>query len=214
MVRDASGVLNDTVTPGSGACEGLACGYGWNFTECSQQHSCRYGLINYYQVPAARATELAPPVKGRGQAQGKEVRAQVGGHRLSPCLSGPWDPRVMVVGSDGGVRTCPLPAEGTAVPQVGGPGPGSRRAGPEPHVHADHEHGVRLRTPDHGRHLWGHPLLRPGLPRLCRQSVPGEAAEVGQGVSRRPRCKGPQVTATEAWRHHVTRLSRMEEKGL
>ncbi|KAF5919684.1 hypothetical protein HPG69_000285 [Diceros bicornis minor] len=49
VVRDASGDLNDTVTPGSGACEGLACGYGWNFTECSQQHSCHYGLINYYQ---------------------------------------------------------------------------------------------------------------------------------------------------------------------
>lgn len=55
MVRDASGVLNDTVTPGWGACEGLACGYGWNFTECTQQHSCRYGLINYYQVTARRA---------------------------------------------------------------------------------------------------------------------------------------------------------------
>ncbi|ELW66186.1 Solute carrier family 12 member 3 [Tupaia chinensis] len=50
VVRDASGVLNDTVTPGAGACEGLACGYGWNFTQCAQQHSCRYGLINYYQT--------------------------------------------------------------------------------------------------------------------------------------------------------------------
>ncbi|XP_033074371.1 solute carrier family 12 member 3 isoform X6 [Trachypithecus francoisi] len=50
VVRDASGVLNDTMTPGWGACEGLACGYGWNFTECTQQHSCRYGLINYYQT--------------------------------------------------------------------------------------------------------------------------------------------------------------------
>ncbi|XP_010329632.1 solute carrier family 12 member 3 isoform X5 [Saimiri boliviensis] len=50
VVRDASGVLNDTVTPSWGACEGLACGYGWNFTECAQQHSCRYGLINYYQT--------------------------------------------------------------------------------------------------------------------------------------------------------------------
>ncbi|XP_061028388.1 solute carrier family 12 member 3 isoform X2 [Eubalaena glacialis] len=50
VVRDASGILNDTVTPGSGACEGLACGYGWNFTECAQQHSCRYGLINHYQT--------------------------------------------------------------------------------------------------------------------------------------------------------------------
>ncbi|KAM9607681.1 solute carrier family 12 member 3 isoform 5-T5 [Trichechus inunguis] len=50
VVRDASGSLNDTVTPGMGTCEGLACGYGWNFTECSQWHSCRYGLINYYQT--------------------------------------------------------------------------------------------------------------------------------------------------------------------
>nr|XP_003416344.1 solute carrier family 12 member 3 isoform X2 [Loxodonta africana] len=50
VVRDASGGLNDTVTPGVGTCEGLACGYGWNFTECSQGHSCRYGLINYYQT--------------------------------------------------------------------------------------------------------------------------------------------------------------------
>nr|XP_017528476.2 solute carrier family 12 member 3 isoform X4 [Manis javanica] len=32
------------------ACEGLACGYGWNFTACSQQHSCPFGLINYYQT--------------------------------------------------------------------------------------------------------------------------------------------------------------------
>ncbi|XP_054566416.1 solute carrier family 12 member 3 isoform X2 [Eptesicus fuscus] len=50
VVRDASGNLNDTVTPGLGACEGLACGYGWNFTECAQQRSCHYGLINYYQT--------------------------------------------------------------------------------------------------------------------------------------------------------------------
>ncbi|XP_019065283.1 solute carrier family 12 member 3 isoform X2 [Fukomys damarensis] len=50
VVRDASGDLNDTVTSGWGACEGLACSYGWNFTKCSQQHSCRYGLINYYQT--------------------------------------------------------------------------------------------------------------------------------------------------------------------
>ncbi|XP_003472126.1 solute carrier family 12 member 3 isoform X2 [Cavia porcellus] len=50
VVRDASGDLNDTLTSGWGACEGLACNYGWNFTECSQQHSCRYGLINYYQT--------------------------------------------------------------------------------------------------------------------------------------------------------------------
>lgn len=60
VVRDASGVLNDTVVPGSDACEGLACGYGWNFTACSQQHSCPFGLINYYQVHVASARQLAP----------------------------------------------------------------------------------------------------------------------------------------------------------
>lgn len=55
VVRDASGVLNDTVTPGMGPCEGLGCGYGWNFTECAQEHNCRYGLINYYQVRESQA---------------------------------------------------------------------------------------------------------------------------------------------------------------
>lgn len=63
MVRDASGDLNDTVTLGLGACEGLACGYGWNFTECAQQHSCRYGLINYYQV--RRREGLGPRLGGK-----------------------------------------------------------------------------------------------------------------------------------------------------
>ncbi|XP_054856363.1 solute carrier family 12 member 3 [Eublepharis macularius] len=50
VVRDASGNVNDTFTVGSVGCEGLACDYGWNFTECAQSHSCRYGLINYYQT--------------------------------------------------------------------------------------------------------------------------------------------------------------------
>lgn len=69
VVRDASGVLNATVTPGSGACEGLACGYGWNFTECAHQHSCRYGLINYYQVRAASAGESGPADAGKDQTE-------------------------------------------------------------------------------------------------------------------------------------------------
>lgn len=89
MVRDASGALNDTVTPGSGACEGLACGYGWNFTECVRQGSCRYGLINYYQVraaPAGKATPdrgwnrpgrtWAPGLGGRGSGSGGGPGAQ------------------------------------------------------------------------------------------------------------------------------------------
>uniref|UniRef100_A0A803VBG9 Solute carrier family 12 member 3 n=1 Tax=Ficedula albicollis TaxID=59894 RepID=A0A803VBG9_FICAL len=49
VVRDASGSLNDSVAVGSPGCEGLACSFGWNFTACTQQHSCRYGLSNYYQ---------------------------------------------------------------------------------------------------------------------------------------------------------------------
>ncbi|NXN77758.1 S12A3 protein, partial [Bombycilla garrulus] len=49
VVRDASGSLNDSVAVGSPGCEGLACSFGWNFTSCTQQQSCRYGLSNYYQ---------------------------------------------------------------------------------------------------------------------------------------------------------------------
>ncbi|NXH38895.1 S12A3 protein, partial [Dicaeum eximium] len=49
VVRDASGSLNDSVAVGSLGCEGLACRFGWNFTACTQQQSCRYGLSNYYQ---------------------------------------------------------------------------------------------------------------------------------------------------------------------
>ncbi|NXR60893.1 S12A3 protein, partial [Rhadina sibilatrix] len=49
VVRDASGSLNDSVAVGSPGCEGLACSFGWNFTACIQEQSCRYGLSNYYQ---------------------------------------------------------------------------------------------------------------------------------------------------------------------
>ncbi|XP_052541206.1 solute carrier family 12 member 3 isoform X3 [Tympanuchus pallidicinctus] len=49
VLRDASGSLNDSVALGSPGCEGLGCSYGWNFTDCAQQQSCRYGLSNYYQ---------------------------------------------------------------------------------------------------------------------------------------------------------------------
>ncbi|XP_073515215.1 solute carrier family 12 member 3 isoform X1 [Phyllobates terribilis] len=49
VVRDASGSLNDTVIEGGTNCVGLACGYGWNFTKCAMDQSCKYGLINQYQ---------------------------------------------------------------------------------------------------------------------------------------------------------------------
>ncbi|XP_047451217.1 solute carrier family 12 member 3 isoform X2 [Mugil cephalus] len=51
VVRDASGVLNDTLslsTPPED-CVGLACGYGWDFTECINNRTCVYGISNYYQ---------------------------------------------------------------------------------------------------------------------------------------------------------------------
>ncbi|XP_072315095.1 solute carrier family 12 member 3-like [Eucyclogobius newberryi] len=46
-VRDASGNLTDFITGNStDGCVGLACNYGWNFTECIQSQSCEYGLAN------------------------------------------------------------------------------------------------------------------------------------------------------------------------
>lgn len=118
MVRDASGNLNDTVTPGLGACEGLACGYGWNFTECSQQHNCHYGLINYYQVPgpARRSAPRDTGVPRIDMAWGAGAQAWGGRERekrfeevWAPSLPG-WTlgSRRMVVDSDRGVRTQPL----------------------------------------------------------------------------------------------------------
>ncbi|XP_072374520.1 solute carrier family 12 member 3 isoform X2 [Scyliorhinus torazame] len=50
VIRDATGSLNDTIPIGSMDCEGLACGFGWNFTECTQAGTCKYGLSNYYQT--------------------------------------------------------------------------------------------------------------------------------------------------------------------
>nr|XP_005899980.1 PREDICTED: solute carrier family 12 member 3 [Bos mutus] len=56
VVRDASGGLNDTVTPGSGACEGLACGYGWCL--CLDQ---LYPLIGFFGKGYGKNNE---PVRG------------------------------------------------------------------------------------------------------------------------------------------------------
>ncbi|XP_037307266.2 solute carrier family 12 member 3 [Pungitius pungitius] len=51
VVRDASGLLNDTLLPTtlSEDCVGLACQHGWDFTECIANKTCPYGLSNYYQ---------------------------------------------------------------------------------------------------------------------------------------------------------------------
>lgn len=46
------------------------------------------------------------------------------------------------------------------MPQMGTPGSAPHHGVPEPQIPTDHEHGVRLRAPDHGWHLRGHPLLR------------------------------------------------------
>uniref|UniRef100_A0A671TVR7 Solute carrier family 12 member 3 n=1 Tax=Sparus aurata TaxID=8175 RepID=A0A671TVR7_SPAAU len=52
VVRDASGLLNDTSSPNSSRedCVGLACHYGWDFSECINNNTCTYGMSNYYQM--------------------------------------------------------------------------------------------------------------------------------------------------------------------
>ncbi|XP_008433393.1 solute carrier family 12 member 3-like isoform X2 [Poecilia reticulata] len=51
VVRDASGnpshILTGNNTDG---CVGLACNLGWNFTDCSQSQTCRFGLANSFNV--------------------------------------------------------------------------------------------------------------------------------------------------------------------
>lgn len=58
MVRDASGLLNDTLSPSSSGenCVVLSCQYGWDFTECINNNTCTYGISNYYQVSASSLT--------------------------------------------------------------------------------------------------------------------------------------------------------------
>ncbi|XP_039988108.1 solute carrier family 12 member 3 [Xiphias gladius] len=51
VVRDASGVLNNTLSSSSSSedCVGLACQYGWDFSKCINNSTCIYGISNYYQ---------------------------------------------------------------------------------------------------------------------------------------------------------------------
>ncbi|XP_077953985.1 solute carrier family 12 member 3-like isoform X1 [Gasterosteus aculeatus] len=48
VVRDASGLLNDTLLSNSN-CGDISCQYGWDFTECIANKTCLYGISNYYQ---------------------------------------------------------------------------------------------------------------------------------------------------------------------
>ncbi|XP_077169976.1 solute carrier family 12 member 3-like [Paroedura picta] len=52
VIRDASGSLNDTLVSANftESCVGLGCNYGWNFTECALEGTCKYGLGNDYQT--------------------------------------------------------------------------------------------------------------------------------------------------------------------
>uniref|UniRef100_A0A8C7RR56 Solute carrier family 12 member 3 n=1 Tax=Oncorhynchus mykiss TaxID=8022 RepID=A0A8C7RR56_ONCMY len=48
LVRDASGIMNDTLAMSSAdSCQGLACQYGWDFTDCITNRTCTYGLSNH-----------------------------------------------------------------------------------------------------------------------------------------------------------------------
>uniref|UniRef100_A0A3Q3XMT6 Uncharacterized protein n=1 Tax=Mola mola TaxID=94237 RepID=A0A3Q3XMT6_MOLML len=51
VVRDASGLLNDTLSQfsSSNSCVALACHYGWDFRDCISNKTCIYGISNYYQ---------------------------------------------------------------------------------------------------------------------------------------------------------------------
>lgn len=96
-------------------------------------------------------------------------------HQLLPGISpGPGcrTPKAREVGETVGAEMSgPQPAVGKGCPVV--------FLVQHPHIPTDYEHGVSLRTPDHSRHLWGHPVLCLGLSRLCCQGFPGEVAEKG-----------------------------------
>ncbi|KAK5858606.1 hypothetical protein PBY51_002735 [Eleginops maclovinus] len=51
VVRDASGNISDIITGNvTDGCVGLGCNMGWNFTDCIESQSCKYGLANNLQV--------------------------------------------------------------------------------------------------------------------------------------------------------------------
>ncbi|XP_040275654.1 solute carrier family 12 member 3-like [Bufo bufo] len=50
VLRDASGIVNDTIPLNDTDCEGLSCQFGWDFSECRQNETCYYGLANHYQA--------------------------------------------------------------------------------------------------------------------------------------------------------------------
>lgn len=68
VVRDASGLLNDSLSANASpeSCTGFACHYGWDFSECTNNKSCTYGISNYYQVRSfgsSRKWKTLPEVK-------------------------------------------------------------------------------------------------------------------------------------------------------
>ncbi|CAN9509739.1 unnamed protein product [Ophioblennius macclurei] len=51
VVQDASGNVSDALTGnGTDGCVGQGCNLGWNFTDCIQSKSCKYGLANNNKV--------------------------------------------------------------------------------------------------------------------------------------------------------------------
>ncbi|XP_047678075.1 solute carrier family 12 member 1 [Tachysurus fulvidraco] len=49
VVRDATGNINDTITPGSSCNFSSACDFGYDFSTCAD-NPCKYGLMNNFQV--------------------------------------------------------------------------------------------------------------------------------------------------------------------
>ncbi|XP_070706519.1 solute carrier family 12 member 2 [Pempheris klunzingeri] len=50
VVRDASGNLNDTVSSQFTNCTSASCKFGYDFSTCKSEGSCRYGLHNDFQM--------------------------------------------------------------------------------------------------------------------------------------------------------------------
>ncbi|CAB1323261.1 unnamed protein product [Coregonus sp. 'balchen'] len=87
MVRDASGVMNDTLDSNTSNCQGPACLNGWDFTECITNRTCPYGLINQYQCLCK--DNLYPVIGFFGKGNGKNdepIRGYVLAYIIAVCF--------------------------------------------------------------------------------------------------------------------------------
>uniref|UniRef100_A0A4W6ETQ5 Solute carrier family 12 member 3 n=1 Tax=Lates calcarifer TaxID=8187 RepID=A0A4W6ETQ5_LATCA len=89
VVRDASGILNDTLSSSSSSetCVGTACQYGWDFSECIKNSTCTYGISNFYQCLCK--DKLYPLIGFFGKGYGKNdepLRAYLLTYIIAACF--------------------------------------------------------------------------------------------------------------------------------